>query len=313
MATIEIHSAVPGRIYTNGKRRTDGESFETNRDEVLDISFFPYYEKELFAAISLKIAIRDNRLLSLNPGARAVVFGENVFLTLVPPEISVPRPTRIISQITQGNCLSTLYSDGKLRLMCEGGSFFTHTLPDLTDCKLTSGNCSTGVVTALRGKSDKGSYLLAVLTESGNVLYEINAAEIDIREDCVIATDYPKDMARHRIRTVYRPDVPPTRTAEATGFTAVTPELLPYFFLEAVAAGSENEAMEFLGLDTDYESVTQFLGEFDTVAPLPGKYFDKTLVAVYDSSQSLCVPSVLSFRIEGNKIANIDKRENFFH
>ena len=306
---INISSSIPCNLFLEGVQYETPITLTIPQSGRVQISVLPAYP-ERFSSYTLILSAKNDRLIELSGGARAVSWGEIVDVYLTPPIIQSHFTPEVIAQKRLSRDLVTLYDDGRKKLMLEGSSFFNFDLPEnVTDLTLKAKEVDRGAIVSVMGKLEEKDYLLALLCNGEwQIMHQLTADRIEITKTGVKTTDIIPSMLRYEKRCFYKPfsNEPEECTYTPTVRHTYPSVLVPYLFLEDVFFNSPN-CLNYLhpSIGLNLDGIVEFFGEVDTATHPCFDEFDITTVAVYDSKSRISHPDLYKFELENDKIVNI--------
>ncbi len=308
---IEILSPIPCSIFYKGRQKETPAVLSTDTDDRLQLSILPAYP-EKYLSYTLIIAIKNDKIVDISGGAKAICWGNGIAqITLVPPISQIRFTPKILAQKRMNNDLVTLYDDGRKKVMCEGSSFYTFDLPDdiekLVFKAQDLGNCA---LISIEGKVLDKKYILALYSNGHEwkIMHEIIASEIISTDKGVKTVDIIPSMLRFEKRAFYKAFIKEPETQEYIPTIRHTypDELIPYLFFENVFLGNEN-ATAYLddSLPQNLDAIKEFIGEVDTVSFPALSGYDLDTIALYNGNLSISFPDLYKIQVEKGKIINI--------
>lgn len=274
------------------------------------LSVIPSCDDEWCLSYTAVLTVENGVLTSCSRGASVLDWGNGCYdVHFSSPRLPFRHSPRVLRQ-SGVRSLATLYDDGDLHLMIEGPCFFTHDLPKLNSYELKTSERGE-FLTYLRGKTEQKEYFLVLSSkDDGCVLHEHLCDEVEVQSDCVVTTERRQDMKSRKIITRHRAGGEVVSREFSRVERSFPAELIPYAMLEAVQAGDEEDALQYLAPDLrDFSSVCAFFGKFEEITHPRVLGLPLSAVALVPKIQGFCRPLILDFTVENGVITSVKKSD----
>lgn len=310
---IMITDSPAGELYADGVRRRAEEMFECG--ELRTLTYAPSCGKECYFPRNYLFPQGDPE--RAESGEIIVTrCGEGSYLLNLRPQpftrYEYPEPELSLRYRSGGSDHTATLLKGNGRLLvieCEN-YFYRYALPEeAEEAELSE---SAGVIKLRYTLKGEARHLLVDFTDDYRELFRGRADTVEINgEEISVVRSFCDNLGHMRMDLYRRENGQLTflksrfrHTKEARRSTL--PRLLPYLFLEAVAAGDYAECKSYLHADCPLESddIAEFFGLAQEVRQNP---FDDLPALLFRESDTRFHLQSYRFEISGEKIVNISE------
>ena len=269
-----------------------------------------------YAVIDVKNTVRvygAAQLIDWKNGAYDVIIEPQKYF-----EYSPPVPIAQNSTTYNGDdILVTIYKDTKTRAIFEcSGGVTTIEIPSLSSPRISFSETKEGLLSVISGNTQK-QYVLVVLFDGAfKTLLSVEADDVSFSYAGVSATEYMKDMLSRVKTTTYSFSGASVKSKAEFSYLQdrVYPdELIPYLFLESLAAKDFEKATACLSPDIreSPEVFLDYFKPFDEISSIKHqntqKISDLKKVALISyTNEPIITPRVFDFSVKDGLITDIN-------